>query len=195
MQYLLDFLRKWESKGKRELLNGTKLICPVPHIAPQAWLHQIYAQLSELQIIELEKELPISLPKDFKDFLSHANGINIFSDSLSIWGLRNSYVRTGDEAIQPYSLSDLNAERPRGCPDSWLFFGSYSWDGSRVMFDLKEGIGSNNKVYLCLRNSTIIIKEWSSLWDWVIAEVERLGRMYDENGVVIDDNMPTSPVY
>ena len=103
-------LFQWKHGGERLLENGTKLICRVPHIAPEAWLHIIYPKIEITSLSEIEKELSIPLPDDFKEFLLTTNGINIFSDSLRIYGKRNSYVRKGDDAIQPYDLTIHHSE-------------------------------------------------------------------------------------
>lgn len=190
---VLKYLEKYEVGGKRELQNGTKLICHVPHIAPEAWLHIIYNKLSNQQIVELEKKsITGSFPEVFKEFLRYTNGINIFSDSLSIWGLRTTYARTGDEAIQPYDLIELNKERTKKTPSTWLYFGSYSWDGSIVLFDLNEN-SKTNKVYLCERRTDNLLKEWPDFWSWFTSEVERLGGLFSINGIEKDVNFPTSP--
>jgi len=185
-------LRKWENGGKKVLTNGTELLCHVPHVAPQAWFHIMYTALSSQEIKDFEELSPIPFPIEYKEFLSKANGINIFSDSLSIWGLRHSYQRTGEEALQPYDLLSLNSERPKGCSDTWLFFGSYSWDGTRVMFDMAEGT-FNNKVYRCPRRSTQIIQEWPSFWVWLDSEINRLAHLYDAKGVKYNKQASTAP--
>jgi hypothetical protein len=187
---IFKLLSKWEEGGFRELDNVTKMICHVPHIAPEAWLHIIYSKASNDDIFSLKNELTYGLPLEFEEFLSVSNGLNIFSDSLSIWGIRESYVRQGDEAIQPYDLISTNSERPEGCLDSWVFFGGYSWDGSSVMFDMKNGIESS-KVYLCETDSTNIILEWESFNEWLISEINRLSQMYNISGVEYDEDMPT----
>ena len=194
LKYILSVLNKYEGGGKRELENGTKLICHVPHLAPEAWLHEIYVNLSEKQINELENNIPVPLPTDYREFLKICNGINIFSDSLYVLGVRDSYSRKGDEAIQPYDIVRSNMERPKGCPDSWLFFGGYSWDGTRVMFDLSEGT-ENNKVYLCARRSTEILYEWNDFWSWLSDETDRISKLFDLNGVELDEDAPTCPIF
>ena len=191
-QEILESLKKWENAERKVLTNGTELLCHVPHVAPEAWLHIIYSGLSSDQINEFEQNFPIIFPKEYKEFLLEANGINIFSDSLSIWGLRESYQRTGEGAIQPYDLLSLNDERPKGCPNTWLFFGSYSWDGTRVMFDLGEG-SEHNKVYRCARRSTQIIQEWSSFKEWLDSEIKRLLQLFDAKGVKYDKKSSTAP--
>lgn len=189
---IIEILNRWKNGGKKKLSNGTELICHVPHVAPEAWLHEIYAPLSKENIESLENAVPLKLPQEYKEFLLRTNGINIFSDSLSIWGLRKSYSRSGDEAIQPYDVISMNKERPKNCPDTWLFFAGYSWDGTRLFFDLSSERDSG-KVYRCERYNARIIQEWPSLGEFLTSEVERLSKLFDEKGVEYDENMPTCP--
>jgi len=189
---VMRILNKWGNTSERVLANGTKQICHVPYVAPEAWLHEIYAGISEEDINGLEAKLQIQLPTEYREFLGNSNGINIFSDNLSICGVRKSYSRIGDEAVQPYSIVDLNTERPKGCPNTWLFFGSYSWDGSTMIFDLKDGKYSN-KVYRCERWSTKIIQEWSNFDTWLLSETKRLSVFFNESGIEYDESVPTVP--
>jgi len=189
---IYGILSKWILKGERIITNGTQLLCPVPHVAPQAWLHEIYAGLSESIIVEYEKKFPLSFPSEYREFLHYANGINVFSDSFRVNGLRTSYCRIGDEAIQPYDLMGLNEERPRGCPNEWLYFGSYEWDGTKLMFDLSDPT-NQNKVYRCARRTPEILQEWPDFWRFLESEIRRLALLYDENGVKYDKNAPTTP--
>jgi hypothetical protein len=187
---ILTKLKKWDTQGVREISNGTMLICHVPHIAPKAWLHRIYAGLTDENIVFLQDKLGKTLPNDYACFLKVANGINIFSDSVSIWGMRTSNARRGDEAIQPYDLLSLNEEKIGEIPDSWLVFGSYSWDGSTMVYDLSR---HKTKVFRCERYSINILQEWPDLLTWLDSEITRLSKLFDENGVEYDEDTPTIP--
>ncbi len=192
LEQTIAILKKWEYKSKKILSNETIQICHVPHVGSEAWLHELYAGLANNQINQLQDSIPVSLPESYKEFLKLYNGLNIFSNSLSIWGLRSLNYRTGEGSIQPYSLIDLNNGRPKKFPDTWLYFGSYSWDGSRVIFDLEKGV-ENNKVYRCNRQDVKVLNEWPNIWIWLLSETQRLSKMFDENGVELDEDAPTTP--
>lgn len=187
---ILEKLRRWKSNETQTLSNGTVLICKVPHIAPQAWLHRLYGPLTEEKISQLDSKLTKKLPKDFRDFLSNFNGVNIFSDSISIWGVKTSYVRTGEEAFQPYDLCDLNDEKSNEISDEWLVFGSYSWNGSYMVYNINRDI---EKVFRCDNDSNEILQEWPDLFTWLSGEIDRLSLLFDENGVEYDEDTPTIP--
>lgn len=135
----------------------------------------------------IQTEFPI----EFRSFLIEANGLNIFSDSLCIGGRRTSYVRSGDESIQPYDLLLMNEEKFRECPKTWICFGGYSWDGSDLLLDTEGKVSS--KVYRCKRYSNIIIQEWSSFTEWLTEEVDRLSELFDSEGKPYDEDVPTVP--
>jgi hypothetical protein len=185
---LLNELFNWKQKGERLLVNGTILICKVPHIAPEAWFHIMYPKIIKQQISEIEQELSIPLPNDYKDFLLTTNGINIFSDSLRIYGKRTSYVREGDEAIQPYDLALHHTELKCYIPDNLLVIGSYSWDGSHIVYDL-----DTNQIYRCERYSSKVLNSWSNLKTFLNDEIKRLTNFFDENGIEYDEDVPTTP--
>lgn len=55
--FILDELNQWRHGGVEVLKDGTVLICKVPHIAPNAWLHIQYATLTMNEITEIEQGL------------------------------------------------------------------------------------------------------------------------------------------
>jgi hypothetical protein len=190
---LIDALNKlylWEKSGCKTLPNGTRLICHVPHVGTEAWLHEIYHGLQEDTISELEHRINKKFPEEFNELLKYMNGINIFSDSLSIWGYRSSYVRIGDESIQPYDLVDLNKEREELIPENWLLFGSYSWDGSIMVLDLNR---TSKRVIRVDRDTNKVYNEWTDLFSWFSSEVDRLSVIFDDLGKKIHEDSPTIP--
>ena len=185
-------LNEWSGKWERTLANGTRQICHVPHVAPEAWFHELYRPLGQSEIEEMERKIGQRLPDEFKAFLKISNGLNVFSDSLSIWADRKTYQRTGDDAIQPYSLVDLNAERPKNCPPTWIFFGSYRWNGARVVLDVSE---TETQIKCVLKRTVQVVKTWPSFSVWLLNEITRLKDLYDENGRKKDRMAPTSLDY
>lgn len=182
-------MNRWQKRTDRVLPNGTRLICHVPHVAPEAWFHELYAGLDTEKLDEYEKKFPFAFPKVYKELLKRFNGLNAFSDSLSVFGYRFTYDRVGDAAIQPYDLFNANTPRSSRIPGSWLFLGGYSWDGSGVFWDAQK----DDAVHRVERDSTKILNTWDSLDSWLLSEVERLSVLYDENGVKLDPKQPTIP--
>lgn len=189
---IIDKLKEWKEIGEKVTANQTLLIGKVPHIAPEAWFHSIYNGLNEDQILDIETRLKKVLPNHLRECLKTANGLKMFSNSVSIWGRRTSYARTGEEAYQPYDIIDLNEDLSSEISNDWLAFGSYFWDGSTMFYDLTS---NDDKVFICERDSMKKMKTWDNIYLWLEEEINRLSKMYDFNGVEIDEDAPTIPVY
>jgi hypothetical protein len=177
-QFIEDLVARFEHLGQRKLPNGTRLIAPAPHVAPEAWLHKIYTPLSNSELGELESELAIAIPPAYRQFLKYANGLKLFSDSLSLDGYGHDYSRTDDSREQPYSLVTANAfERPRDARERYFFIGGYSRDGSRLYMDV-----DSLSVCRCSRKSTRPLNEWWNFSEMLSSECERLAALFDESG-------------
>lgn len=187
---LVNILFNWESCGIKKintgLNNGTILICKVPHVAPEAWFHEIYAPpLNENEIKHISDSVNMELPEDYIQLLREHNGINAFSDNLRVFGLRKSYVRVGDEVYQPYDVISFNNERKQYMPNSWFLIGNYRYDGSLIAYNLSE---NKSTILRCDENTLNILNTWQSLYDFLNKEIHRLSVMFDEKGRLIKES-------
>src|SRR4051812_18838179 len=92
--YVVNTMSRWSEKGEKTLSTGVRLICRIPHDAPDAWFHVHYPLTKSGAILKTENELGGPLPPDFRDFLLCANGIKMFAYHLSVWGIRKDMART-----------------------------------------------------------------------------------------------------
>ena len=83
IEQAIQFLQTYERLGSRALQDGTLLIARAPHIAPEAWLHQVFGPLAEDRIQRMEEQLDRSLPTDYRRMLYTCNGLSEFH-ALSI---------------------------------------------------------------------------------------------------------------
>lgn len=176
--------------GFKEQKDGAKLFGHVPHIAPQAWLNIIYSPATEAEVLKLEKELKVQIPKRYRKFLTtEANGLSLFSSSLELYGYRRHYNRKSMEFL-PFDLITPNVhERPEDATEGQFFIGGYNWDGSLVYMDTKT-----YKIYRCDRESIMPLNTWKDLDDFLLKEVKRLSTLFDEKGKEKDSNTPTIPI-
>ncbi|MFC1926048.1 SMI1/KNR4 family protein [Chloroflexota bacterium] len=190
---ILEILHRWKPLGFKEVMTGAKLIGHIPAVAPEAWLHCVYSPLNIESIKEIERRLDMPLPISLIILYSFTNGMNLFSDSISIWGVRENYIRTGDAVWQPYDLVDMNlpCERPRDANKSIVFIGGYNWDGSSLYYDAKAS--SPEAIYRCSRDSVIPLNQWTDLWAMLEEEIVRLSCLYGEDGLAINPDTPTIP--
>jgi hypothetical protein len=179
---VVRIISKWSPKGEKILPNGARLICPTPHVAPEAWLHVLFTPLTTEKIEEMEKKLGMQLPNDFKNFLHKTNGLALFSYCIKIWGVRQTMARSGSAAWQPHDLIDHNyeSERPNGSPKGIIYFGSTENGSSWCFFEFnKDGyhVGKTN------RSNYHPDSYWPDFGSWLLSEMASLEKVFDANGI------------
>jgi SMI1 / KNR4 family (SUKH-1) len=183
-QEVFNILKKASIFGNQKVSGGAILFGRVAHIGPEAWLHTVYSPLDSLDIDLLEKEIGLEVPESFREFLELSNGINVFSDSLSIDGWRPSFNRSSDER-QPYSIVTPNLyERPPGLQKEMLLVGGYSYgNGYCLYIDPRSEF-----VFQCSRSDARPLKRWESFGEMLVSEVRRLDELFDGRGRLRDPN-------
>lgn len=186
---IMHVLTKADRLGSRQLSNGTRLIGHVPHVAPEAYFHVVYAPLNDAEIRTLEQQIGRPLPRDLKHFYGLCNGLKLFSYALAIDGLRRTNTRTGDDAWHPFAMDVANVkERPKNVDDSFVFFGGYEWDGSTLGMS-----GQSREVHRCAPQSARRLNTWASLSDMLCSEVRRLSSLFNADGHKVSTEVPTTP--
>lgn len=172
---------QWKSLGCKTYPDGTEWIGHTPHRAPEAYLHQLYAPLDDTRIGQLEIELSHRLPDSFRCFLMLHNGIGLFADYISVYGLRTSWSRTNlvEAAQQPFSILVPNVKRrPLNAPDDVIFLGAL---GDRGLIGARPNGGvfhweSDNNILLgCL-------KSYSSVFTFLLEEANEAAALFGPDG-------------
>ena len=174
-------ISKWSARGEKVLSTGVRLVCPTPHVAPEAWLHVLFPPLAPEKIAETERKLGALLPEDFKKFLMQANGLMLFSYRIDVFGVRETWVRTGDAAWQPHDLVNHNYEtgRPAGSPAEVIFFGSVE-RSEWCFFEFQEG------KYRVGKTSREIFRPsayWENFASWLLSEISAMEKRCNSDGV------------
>ena len=192
MDYLdrvFELMESYSNLGTRVLDNGTRLIGHVPHVAREAWFHEIDAPLTEQGVSQVEHELGTQLPTVFRSFLQRCNGLRAFSGHLFMYGWRYSFARAGDAVWQPFSILTPNLdERPRNAKNSYLFVGGYEPNGLELYIDTAD-----LRVYRCRQRSAKALHEWPDFETMLESEMQRLSALFDREGRVLKPGVPTTP--
>jgi hypothetical protein len=189
---ILKLLKNYDYLGVKKTQNGTLLIGKAPHIAPMASLHSIYPPLTDEEIKNLELSIGLDIPPDYKSFLKITNGLGIFNNTMSLFGLRNNYKRTPEDAQQqPFHIKHPNTlERPENAGKNIFCIGGYSsGDGAWLYLN-----ADTNAVHLSERWKVKSLFEWRTLEVMLISEVNRLVPLFDKEGKKIDRNKSTLPI-
>jgi len=182
---------EYKDKGHKFVAGvGTHLYGKTPHKGKDTWHHEVFRPLKENEISELQVRIGIELPEPFKDLYRVANGLRLFSDELSIDGLRTLLGRSGDSVWQPYSLLEPNTlERPLDADKDDLFIGGYSFDGSLVKLSGRTGV-----VEVCKRaRAKDTFARWPDLPTFLHQEYKRLKTHFNDKLELIDPDASTLP--
>lgn len=174
---LYDITNQARALGERKLDNGTELIGHAPHVAPEAWLHLLFAPLGDAEIEDLERSLLFPLPADYAEFLKIHNGPSLFLGDVWLGGRRTSYARTGDAARQPFSLVSTNQEYGITAASKEMVIGGEERISATIRMSFKDG-----KVRKYKPRGWRPTRVWDSLEDMVASEAVRLATCFDALG-------------
>lgn len=184
----LDVLMEAESYGLRKQKDGTVLLGHIPHVAPEAFLHVLFAPTTEKEITSLEKQLKANIPSKYQAFLlKEYNGLIVFGQSLYLNGYRKNYDRTSKN-IYPFDLLTVNKfERPSDAEETDFFIGGYDWDGSLLYMK-----GEGSKIFRCSRENVEPLNSWTDLDSMLSKEIRRLSGFF-KDGKKKKEDQPTTP--
>lgn len=189
---LKAILEKYKHLGMEYVpQTGAMLIGRAPHVGSEAWLNSIYDTLSEGDVMAMEKSMGRKIPTQYREFLLNcSNGLNFMHTTLCLFGHRKIVGRDITASRQPFDLVTLNkykSERPQNATPDLFFFGGYDWDGSQIY------LAEDNKVHFCSPNNCTSLKSWNSIDEFLTSELLRIFSLFDDNGVELDECVPTIP--
>ena len=178
----------YDHLGVRKEPNGTILIGPAPHIAKYAWLNELYPVITEKEIIEMEKIIGIKIPEDYVHFLREfSNGLTILTEEFSLYGCSGNR-RTTESIWLPFDLVLYNTRyKPQKATSEMLIIGRFGWDNHKIAMLPDNSLLYADQYFENIKPINI------SFMDLLLLEIPRLYSMFDEKGVRLDNNKPTSP--
>jgi SMI1/KNR4 family protein SUKH-1 len=163
--------------GYERLPDGTQLFGRVPHVAPLAWLHKVYAPLTTAEINRLESHLGCRVPEVYRDWLRVANGLSLFSEGLVLDGLRTDYSRRPG-VWQPYDLKLANGfERLPDADNDAFFIGSVLQ--AEYLLYLEKRTGT---LHASSRSGAASVASWGSFAAMVKGVLALLSTVFDSQG-------------
>ena len=170
--------------------EGGFFIGKAPHRGIRAWQNKIYPKISMTEIEIMENEMHRQIAPSYIRFLtSFSNGLDIFNDTLGLYGYRYSFRRDETHNQQPYNLVWLNRfQRPLNITVDMFFIGEYNWDHSFLY------VTPDQKVHFCHREDATSLFTWDSIEDMLLSEIKRIYTLFDDRGVAIDPKHPTTPI-
>lgn len=214
MNFIKDFFKKEEDRCQiivNTYSNGIKYIIKNDPLVARS-LHSYFNPLTDEQIQKLEDDVNhvqkaiYVFPKWYKEFLKTTNGLNIFMNSISLFGEQTPIVnnekygktealleRKNSEWLAPYNLRYTNSVKfSEEAQNRWLVIGSYKYDGTQIAWDFKKekiiamyslpattSLKKLKKMQECDYESMIIC-EWENFESFFVTETERLSKIFEQ---------------
>lgn len=166
---VLGPLMIWSNAGDTSNEMGTRLIGHAPHIAPKAYVHVVYAPLGEAELQELTERLGRPVPPQYREFLTHANGLSIFLPNLiRVMGYVPLKRRASNSVYNyPSTLMIENVSaRIKGLSHDAVVVGWYQEDGSYVSIE-----DDGKAIRFDSKGHGGLIQEWPDFDTWLISEI------------------------
>jgi hypothetical protein len=182
---LYEVIKQWERFRKRELADGTIQVGHAKAIGTDAWMHTLFAPLSQEDLQDLEIQLECNFDESLRSFYSVHNGLKLFGSYFSIYGIPSSFSRTGDYLFQPFDFITHNLDRPDNYPISTYVVGSVLTEDVvfNLLVDVSQGENSG-KIYLFNRQEEQYICEWINIFDAVNEISETLVNLMQSDGTI-----------
>jgi len=176
---LVELIEEARELGYETKVDGAQLYGHVPHVGPEAWLHELYSGLNPAEMDALVERIQRPIPAQYGWWLTQTNGMSLFSGSLDFCGL----VRVRSRAIdnrQPFDLfleGEVQRRVLRAGPEVFFFATTGVGKGSRFYLDTRSGA-----VHRCARDSATPLWSWSSIAELIRVESRRLSKLFDKTG-------------
>ncbi len=177
---VLARLEIWKGLGQRTTQSGAEQIARVPHVAPMAWFHDVFAPITAEEQAALLQALPAYSTSALRDIHRAFNGIDLFSSNFFLYGRRANYVRSVDNVL-PWDL--IGHQRRDHLPGGALLVGgNNALDTGANFIELADG----TVIAVGEKNWDQPLFEWPNLRTCLLAELDRLSFLFDKEGRPID---------
>jgi hypothetical protein len=185
IDHVVRVVDRWRSPEDLEA-GGGRIVRRVPWVAPLAWFHKLYPSLSS-EVVESIEPLPGRLPPaDYKRLLTRFNGMNLFSDSFAVLGVRHHYQRVPELAAwQPYDLT--TSQSGEGLTHDDFVVACVGPERDDIVASHASPV-----VKRVERQTRRELETWQTLADFLVSEVDRYAECYDADGRMLDP-LPSQP--
>lgn len=183
---VLAIVDRYKISTDQEFPSGARLVCRLPWIHQNAWLHRVMPPCSEDGIATLAPSTGTQPPRDLIAFLRCANGLSLFNGSLKVFGVRGDFSRSLETALLlPYDLADHHIIWARHfCRDDFLI-GTSGPDIDPCVWRAADG-----RIDRITQQSGDVQESWTSFHDWLMIEAERYATCHGTDGRLLDPQPP-----
>lgn len=179
-------LKRWAPLGEMVDEFGTRHIGHIFKDAPFGYMHQLHSPAEGASIAKAEQLLGKPLPKQFKAFLSNANGASFYNPSgFHVCGiLQDAYLSEYESRPWRFPIDIIRqneAEWLKSFPDGTIVIGRDDGTNTDIVA-LEDG---RILEYDAL-DPNDVSSQWSNFDEWLISEFQNLYVEHDDAGELLE---------
>ena len=183
-EQLIKPIERWSHLGEQTNKMGNRLVGHVPHIAPKAYLHVIFAPSDSEEFEELEDRLGRPVPEQLNQFLGLANGLSFFTGSINVEGFVPYQRKFG---VHPHNYPGNivvrnSTARIKGLHEATVVMAFYKWDGSYASIEPDGSV-----VRFDAQGHGGALQTWPDFDSWITSEIAYFSQFFDEEGKMKGD--------
>lgn len=183
---LIECINAYASDNDVEQLGGRR-VGHTPWVGSMGYLHILYPPAQLDDIASIAPTVGRQPPDSYVQLLRRFNGLNLFADSLAIYGLRAHYDRRPEAAMwQPYDVGTGNLDRT-GLETDDFCLGCIGPDRDKIVLRART-----NDVARLEAASHTFVEAWPSLSVFLRDECTRFAECFETSGH-IKENLPVHP--
>jgi hypothetical protein len=185
---VLAIVDRYRTAKDQEFPSGARLVCPLPWIHQNSWLHRVMPPCPEDSVATLATTTATQPPHELVEFLRCANGLSLFNGSLSVFGVRGDFGRSLENALLlPYDLADHHIAWSRHFRRDDFLLGTCGADVDPCVWRAADG-----RVDRMTQQDGDVLESWPSFHDWLMSEADRYATCHSANGHLLDP-LPDQP--
>lgn len=175
---VLAIVDRYRTAQDQDFASGARLVCPLPWIHQNAWLHRVMPPCSEDGIATLAPSTITQPPEELAEFLRCANGLSLFNGSLTVYGVRGDFSRNMETAlVLPYDLADHHIAWSRHFSRDDFLIGTIGPDADPCVWRAADG-----RIDRITQQDGNVLEFWPSFHDWLMTEAERYAACHGGDG-------------
>ena len=182
-------IRKYSMFGYQQVRDGTERVSHLKWLGDLAWAFKIYSPIKDFELNELISEL--SIPDEYRSFLSMNNGLELFYSCISLAGYQKLGSPFREMNDQPVDLRLYNiSQRSPLLSEGYFCIGVYRFDVSEIYICLNTGeiVVANRR-----KAPMHILSRWTNFRFFLITEFYRLQKLADERGYIKEMSLTLPP--
>ena len=144
-------------------------------------VHVLNPRVNLNHIIEVEKELAVTFPKIYKDFLQVCNGGELFIPGTVLAELYHPELGAMKKGTSYINESFREDQRRQGMPGHFFIIADLNY-GDSTCFDLMTNDGQDAKVVQWDHESQAVSRTWSGFNEWMMTVLEEGAMLVDYEG-------------